>query len=196
MILTKITRTYSKSINARNYGAPESWIKVEAVYEAQVESNDDSVEVSKLLFECAKQDVVKETNDLIQKISEGAAAARTAKAFTPMTPPRTTAPVNVAAVVPVVTAPTAPVAGVNAPQSPAMKEAAPEPLHEVYRSPAPVQPVAPASVNPPAMTPPTMTAPAIPPGGIDLSKDPVQKTDWRGASNTNPSQTPGYPPRI
>lgn len=74
MIITEITRTYSKSINTRTYGAPESWAKVEATVTAQVESHDDPTKVSSHLFEMAKGQVIAETTVLIDAIKKAVAA--------------------------------------------------------------------------------------------------------------------------
>lgn len=68
MQITKVTRSYSRSINARNYGMPESWIKVESTYEAEVETADNPLEVSKMLHEQAKKEVVADVNDIIEKM--------------------------------------------------------------------------------------------------------------------------------
>lgn len=68
MLVTKISRSYSKSINTKNYGIAESWIKTEAVYEAQVETTDDPTKVSKMLYEQAKDDVINATVEIIEKI--------------------------------------------------------------------------------------------------------------------------------
>lgn len=90
MIITNITRTYSKSINTKNYGIPESWIKIEAQYAAQVESSDDPVKVSEMLYDQARKDVIASTNNIIAQIeaSKVAPAAPTAPNTTavPTTP--------------------------------------------------------------------------------------------------------------
>lgn len=75
MIIKKIIRSYSKSINAKNYGAPESWVKVEATAEAEVESNDDSKIVSDILHNMVKTDVlesVKAITDAMRGIKQEA----------------------------------------------------------------------------------------------------------------------------
>lgn len=72
MFINKITRTYSKSINLREYGGPESWVKVESSYEAMVESVDDEQKVSDLLFERSKNDVVNACNEIANKVREKA----------------------------------------------------------------------------------------------------------------------------
>lgn len=68
MLITKVTRTYSRSINSRNYGAPESWVKVEATYEAVCETSDNPIEVSKMVYEQAKKDVVEACDEIIKKM--------------------------------------------------------------------------------------------------------------------------------
>jgi len=58
---------------------PESWVKVESVYEATVESSDNPVEVSKMLFEQARKEVVENINEITTKMKEAnAALSRTA----------------------------------------------------------------------------------------------------------------------
>jgi hypothetical protein len=71
MLISKITRSYSKSINTRTYGAPESWVKIEATYEAIVESSDDPMKVSAMLHDQAKKEVIDATNAVIEKIKQG-----------------------------------------------------------------------------------------------------------------------------
>lgn len=148
MQLTKIIRTYSKSINAKNYGVPESWLKFEATYEAQIESNDDPVAVSKLLHENARQDVIASQNDAIAKMQEAAAAMKANAAFKPLPPPTgltaapaaTVPPSSTAVATAPVSVPVATPAPVAAPDGPVqvarppMAEAAPEPLHETLQN--------------------------------------------------------------
>lgn len=81
MIISKVTRSYSRSLNTKNYGLPESWIKIEATYEAQCESGDDAVKVSELLVSQAQNDVVKGIQEIIEKINASKAPP------TPETPP-------------------------------------------------------------------------------------------------------------
>lgn len=68
MLVTKVSRSYSKSINTKNYGIPESWIKIEAVYEATCESGDDPIQVSKMMYEQAKTDVITNTTAILEQI--------------------------------------------------------------------------------------------------------------------------------
>jgi hypothetical protein len=75
MIITTVTRTYSKSINTRTYGAPESWVKIEATLTARCESGDDAAKVSAFLYEQVKSQVIADTNVVITKIREGQASA-------------------------------------------------------------------------------------------------------------------------
>lgn len=100
MIISKVTRSYSRSLNTKNYGLPESWIKIEATYEAECESGDDAVKVSELLVNQAQNDVVKGIQEIIEKINASKAPA-------PVTP---VAPAPVAPVAPVapLTPPTVP----------------------------------------------------------------------------------------
>ena len=88
MLVTKVSRSYSKSINTKNYGIPESWIKIEAVYEATCESGDDPVKVSEMMYGQAKADVIKDTTAVLAQIS---AALNPAPAGT-VVPPATTTP--------------------------------------------------------------------------------------------------------
>lgn len=87
MIITEITRTYSKSINTRTYGAPESWAKIEATVTAQVESGDDAKQVSTFLFETAKGQVIAETNVLIEAIKKAVTASGPLPSGTPYAGP-------------------------------------------------------------------------------------------------------------
>lgn len=68
MIVTKVSRTYHKSINTKNYGIAESWIKIEATMEAQIESGDDPSQVSKILYEEVKKQVIGDTVAVIDQI--------------------------------------------------------------------------------------------------------------------------------
>lgn len=70
MIVTKVSRTYQKSINTKNYGIAESWIKIEATMEAQIESGDDPSQVSKLLYEEVKNAVILDTVAVIEQIKK------------------------------------------------------------------------------------------------------------------------------
>lgn len=105
MIISKVTRSYSRSLNTKNYGLPESWIKIEATYEAQCESGDDAVKVSELLVSQAQNDVVKGIQEIIEKIN----ASKTPVAPAPVAP--------VAPVTPAPVAPVTPVAPVATPAS-------------------------------------------------------------------------------
>lgn len=72
MLITKVSRTYSRSLNTKNYGIAESWVKVEATYEAQCESGDDAVKVSEMLYAQAKQEVVANIDTIINQIKAAA----------------------------------------------------------------------------------------------------------------------------
>lgn len=97
MIVTKISRTYSRSINARNYGIQESWIKVEATYEGQVESGDDPKKFSEELHNAAQADVVANLDVIIGKIRSAATSLQATAAGTVVpgaAPAPTAAPSN------------------------------------------------------------------------------------------------------
>ncbi len=81
MLVTKVSRSYSKSINTKNYGIPESWIKIEATYEATCETNDDPIQVSSMMYEQAKKDVITNTTAILEQIRVS---------LNPVTPPTTT----------------------------------------------------------------------------------------------------------
>lgn len=84
MVIEKITRTYSRSINLKSYGSvAESWVKAEATYTGQCESNDDPIKVSEMLAEQAQKDVAAQINAVISKVQ--AANPRTVPA-TPANP--------------------------------------------------------------------------------------------------------------
>lgn len=69
MVIEKITRTYSRSINLKSYGSTaESWVKCEATYQAQCESQDDPIKCSEMLAVQAQQDVAAQINDIITKV--------------------------------------------------------------------------------------------------------------------------------
>jgi hypothetical protein len=75
MYITKVEAKYSKSINTKNYGKPESWIGIEARYEAVCESADDPAKVYQALYAQAKDDVVKATQAIVDKMKGVAPAA-------------------------------------------------------------------------------------------------------------------------
>ena len=86
MIINKVTRSYSRSLNTKNYGIAESWIKIEATYEAECESGDDAVKVSEMLVTQAQNDVVAGIQAIIEKIK----ASQTPPVVTPPTNPAPT----------------------------------------------------------------------------------------------------------
>lgn len=106
MIITSTKRTYSRSINTKNFGLNESWIKIESTYEAQCESGDDAVKVSGLLYDQAKADVLANINQIIEQIEKSKAPAPTTVA--PVAPSNPVATPYVAPAAPVYTAPAAP----------------------------------------------------------------------------------------
>lgn len=69
MIITKITRSYSRSINAISYGAKsDSWIKITSEQEAILESGDEASKVSEYLDKQCVSDVVRSINVVIDSI--------------------------------------------------------------------------------------------------------------------------------
>lgn len=98
MLITKITKSYSKSINAKNYGLPESWIKISAEFEGTPEAGDDPLQVGQVLFDTAKKQAVDDTNAVIAKM-RAVNTVRDQRNIAPVVP-TTTAPIPAAAVVP------------------------------------------------------------------------------------------------
>ena len=90
MLVTKVQRSYSKSINTKTYGIPESWIKIEAVMEAQCESGDDPIQVSNMLYQEVKKQVITDTVAVIDQIN--ASLGKVAGATSTAVPPVTTTP--------------------------------------------------------------------------------------------------------
>lgn len=86
MILKTVTRTYSRSINTKNYGVPESWIKIEATYTAECESGDDPLHISKMVYDQAKTDVLNSINEITDAIAALRAPAPTGAPSNPVTP--------------------------------------------------------------------------------------------------------------
>lgn len=123
MQIKKIVRSYSKSINTQNYGAPESWVRCEASFEAEVETSDNPIEVSQMLHDTAKKMVIDDINAIVKNIRAAAAGQKpAAQAAAPAAP---NYPANAAQVgsapqtfTPPVTSTPAPVAGI-APAAPA-----------------------------------------------------------------------------
>lgn len=89
MIITKITRTYSRTINTKNYGAAESWPKIESTYEAVIESGDDPIKVSSQLAEQAQKDVADAVGVIINKIKGAVQPAGYVAPGTPAQSPAT-----------------------------------------------------------------------------------------------------------
>lgn len=72
MIIEKVTRSYSRSINLKSYGSTtESWVKSEATYTAVCESADDPIQVSSVLAEQAQKDVADQISGIINKVKGG-----------------------------------------------------------------------------------------------------------------------------
>ena len=92
-----------------NYGAPESWVRCEAEFEAEVESNDDPIEVSKSLHDVAKKMVIDDINVIVANIRNAAAGRATgAKPAAPAPAPAAPAPAPVQTFTPPVTSTPAP----------------------------------------------------------------------------------------
>lgn len=95
MQISKITRSYSRSVNTGHYGVAESWIRIESTYEATVESSDNPFQVSEMLYEQARKEVVQGVKDLTDKLKEknGAISHVAATGLAPIqTPPATETP--------------------------------------------------------------------------------------------------------
>ena len=76
MLITKITRTYSRSINLKDYGLPESWVKIEATFEAHVNEDEQSnvAEIAKMIHNMVFLEVLNSVNALITKATKKTAA--------------------------------------------------------------------------------------------------------------------------
>lgn len=71
MVITTIKRSYSKTINTRNYGdQKENWIKLEMEAEAIVERNENEFDVSSHLFLFVKNEIIKECQKIIECIQK------------------------------------------------------------------------------------------------------------------------------
>lgn len=148
MRILKITRAYSKSINIANYGGPESWVRVENQMEAEIETQDEVIEVAKMLGATVKQLVIEDINAIVDTVR-----ANSRPGGVPNTPPAN-APAQV-------TTPAAPTAGDHAPNFTTTPQA------PVISNPAPAAPIAPpAGVTSapimPASTPITQEQPNFP----------------------------------
>lgn len=77
MVITKIIAAYSRSINTKDYGGKESWIKFGRTYEAQIESSDDTKIASAHLHAQVKEDVNTVVNETIAKIKAAASGQQT-----------------------------------------------------------------------------------------------------------------------
>lgn len=71
---TKITREYSRSINTANYGLAESWVKISAIHEAELESGDDPREVTATLAKRAKADVMAQLGETVDDFKRAVAS--------------------------------------------------------------------------------------------------------------------------
>lgn len=140
MRVFKISRTYSKSINTRTYGGPDSWLKLESTAEAEVEGSD-VVEVSRELAQFVKDEVVTSLNAIIALIQAPKITTEPAVPVQKIT----TEPA------PVQTAP----APVNVPLGPGAKSIAPAPAvqpQQTNGTPAVAAPTAPPVLAPIAGT--------------------------------------------
>ncbi len=75
MVITKIIRSYSRSVNAKYFSPieqqaakPDSWVKIESVYEATLESADNVEQTSQEIYGMCKADVAKGVSDLKNSI--------------------------------------------------------------------------------------------------------------------------------
>ncbi len=99
MIITKIARTYSRSVNTKSFhpNAPESWVKVVADYEAQVESTDNAAEVSSKLYDLARSDVTAGIKILADQINQAFNKQPAAAGVAPAQPVQPANPANAVA---------------------------------------------------------------------------------------------------
>lgn len=95
MRILKITRGYSKSINIANYGGPESWVRVENQMEAEIETQDEVIEVAKMLGATVKQLVIEDINSIVDTVRANARPAQ--PAYTPAAPTAPSLPTTPAA---------------------------------------------------------------------------------------------------
>lgn len=86
MLITEITRSYRRSINARNYGLPESHITIDSSYTATIESGDDPIKVSEMLYEQCKKEVVANVDAIVSKMKESASRMQNTAAVGPTGP--------------------------------------------------------------------------------------------------------------
>lgn len=77
MVITKIVAEYSRSINTKDYGGKESWIKFGRIYEAHIESGDDTKIASAHLHTQVKEDVNTVVNETIAKIKAATSGQQT-----------------------------------------------------------------------------------------------------------------------
>ncbi len=92
MIITEITRKYGRSFNTRTYGAPESWVSLESVMTAQLESGDNAKQVSDFLYNEAKKNVIEEMGVLVENIKKAVAGNNTGASPAPSAPGAAPAP--------------------------------------------------------------------------------------------------------
>jgi len=89
MIITTIRRSYSKTINTRNYGDPkENWIKIEADATAELERNDNELNASENLFLFVKDQVISQMQTIISHIQSPSSASQLTAREAMINPPK------------------------------------------------------------------------------------------------------------
>ena len=75
MVIKTITRSYSKSINTKDYGLTDSWLKVESSMSAEItdEDQDHIKECSNNLHAMVKADVTSSVKEITARMKEDAA---------------------------------------------------------------------------------------------------------------------------
>lgn len=92
MIVTKVTRKYTRSVNAKSYGLPDSLVSITAEYEGQVESGDDPVKLSNELHTAAQNDVIGAMDAVIEKMKVAAGSLRAVASGSAPSQPANAAP--------------------------------------------------------------------------------------------------------
>lgn len=72
MVIKSIRRSYSKTINTKDYGLPDSWLKVESEMSAEVteEENKTIASFSAALHQLCVADVVSSVNQIIVEMKK------------------------------------------------------------------------------------------------------------------------------
>lgn len=75
MVIKTITRSYSKSINTKDYGLTDSWLKVESTMSAEItdEDQDHIKECSNDLHSMVKADVTSSVKEITARMKEDVA---------------------------------------------------------------------------------------------------------------------------